>query len=162
VECDDSKNKLISKRESIVIIEYKNKFQENINLFENSCNNTKNVFFNVCHEFGLLMSIIVNLMLMNDYSNNITKICDKNFLKEKKAELIKTGEFLVDESKGNENGGLLVQFDDFFKSLDLFKNDFNSTQGPYSYVNKYIIQIVLARLINNPIGKIEFDKSKYK
>jgi hypothetical protein len=60
----------------------------------------------------------------------------------------------------SDKAGLLIQYEEFLKSLDLFKSDIYNPEGPFGFVSGYIFQLSLAKLIHNPMAKIEFQVFK--
>ncbi len=143
-DCHENKNRLVQQKGSVNNVEYKHKYEENILMLDDLLSNTKGVFFKTTHEFGLLMSILTNLLLNNDYNFYIRRITlDRNFFREKRGK------------NKDEGKGMIVQFDEFFKSIDLFKNDLKNNSSQYEYINKYIRQVVITRLINDPKVRIE-------
>ena len=57
----------------------KSKFQDNLTNFENSLNITKKIIINYTRELGLSVSVFLNLMMMNDFQENIKTLCNDSF-----------------------------------------------------------------------------------
>jgi len=163
------KENLIDENRKTLDAEFYDKIVENIQIVETSCEESKKLFFKTLLEFGLLMSIFINLMMTNEYKNskNILLQNNPNFFDDIKPEDINSKDFsIIDnlnfiKSINNEesNGYTLSNFESFLKENDLLINEFGNHNN-YNYLSKYTVQIVIARLINNPDGKFEIGKKR--
>jgi len=57
----------------------KSKFQDNINNFDTSLNITKKIIIKFTRELGYSVSILLNLMMMNDFQDNLKNLCKESF-----------------------------------------------------------------------------------
>ncbi|MCQ2817029.1 MAG: hypothetical protein MJ252_07165 [archaeon] len=132
------------------------KLNESLRITKSLYSTTKINFISQFNEFGLLLSIFVNLMIHKDYQEQIFKLCCnsqekiENFFhfEDADAELL----FVRNEEKDRMYIGKFFKFYNFFKYQCRFKDDlFNlDNNREKAYLKNHIIQILLAIFIHSP------------
>ena len=154
-ESDDNKYKLI----------------ENLSLLENLTNHTKHVFVMACTEFGYLISIIVNLIMNNQFDINLKLLLgnkiEEYFLFDEDLANFKSNflnESLNETPTPNEEKdiyiGKLLYYHIFFQKLNSLKQEINKPQFNNRTLSKFTFQLPLAVLMFNPTIQIVFTKNE--
>ena len=132
-----------------------NKLTENKKITSSLYFSTKTNFLSQFNEFGLLISIFVNLMIQNDYEKGIIKLCCNKFDKVDKFfhfEDVEEQYLFVRKEERSFYVGEFLTFYDFFKNECEFKKDLFNTENNKNniYLKNYILQILLAIFIHSP------------
>lgn len=125
----------LDKEKNLQYSKMKSKFQDNINNFENSLNITKKIIIKFSRELGISISIFLNLMMMNEFQENLKQLCDDSFFNKK----IKS----------------IYEF--FQNNMNQYKLEFDASGD----LNKLIFQFLLTLMIYNQSYITEASVSKY-
>ena len=140
-----------------------------MSLLENLTNHTKQGFVMACTEFGYLISILVNLIMNNQFEINLKLLLgnkieeyflfDEDLFNFKKNFL---NDDLIETTTGGKDIyiGKLLYYHVFFLKLKSLKQEINKPGIKNKSLSKFTFQLPLAELMFNPTVQIIFTKNE--
>ena len=109
------------------------KHEENSNICSQTVETTKQLYFEVLKDYGLLISIFCNFIVIDDFDEVCVKILEYDGFIDK-----------------------LKEMTDYFQKTYYFHRELEMKNNPYSFLKDYVNQLYLILFIIFPDAKIEF------